>query len=189
MSRNSTTGFVLASTFSKAAQIAFGTREEVLSEQMIQKDFKPHGYEYCAAEEFSLRLILSAENTASFDAEQAAGECCNADKGNCRDDIDLQKGERNADGQRIDACSHSERNHSRGGKIVITGFILFLARFADHVEADEAEQRKSDIGRNGSDQRLKLRPENVTNQRHGSLKHTEIESANQHVPNAAVPHG
>ena len=66
---------------------------------MLQQNLHTHCDEDNAADQLRLGLVLCAEDIADFDADGGENKGDRADKGDGGDDVHLQKGKRNADGQ------------------------------------------------------------------------------------------
>ena len=55
-------------------------------------------------------------------------------------DIDLQKSERHADSQSVDACGNRQREHGLGRKVRAIFTFILGERLLDHVGADDSKQ-------------------------------------------------
>ena len=140
---------------------------------MIEQNFGSQQDEDDAAREFGLAFILGAEDVSKLDPRGGKQKGDHADETYGRDDTLDEEGERDADGQRVDAGGDGERQHhpkAHGGALR-----LFLPgqRLADHVAADEQQQSERNPVIHRGDERFKLRAEEIAEQRHQRLKGAE----------------
>ncbi len=104
-----------------------------------------------------------------------------------RDDGHLQKGERDAHRQRIDARGkRKQQKRYQPRAAVLRGFFLAAQRFHDHLAADEQQQRKHDPVIQLRDIPFELAAKQITDQRHQRLKSAE-EQAHQRRPGQVQP--
>ena len=82
-----------------------------LSQEVFDQNFQTHDDQNEPAEKFGACLVAVAEDAADLDAEDAASEGCQADSADRRKDVDLQKGERYADSECVDARCDGEGKH------------------------------------------------------------------------------
>lgn len=162
----------------------------VLSEhaEMLEQDLNAHKDEHSAAEQLRAGFVLEAEHMADLDADAGQHEGRRTDKADRRKDADLKKGKGDADGERIDAGRDGQRQHRAERKRVAEVLLIVLARLADHVRADEAEQNERDPVVDACDKRLKAHAEREADERHEHLKTAEINADRERVLRLQLPH-
>ena len=86
------------------------------------------------------------------------------------EETDLQKGEGDPHGERVDAGGHCQKKHSLYVQGIVGFLLLGGERFADHVETDQAQEEKGDPVVYGSDVLLKLAAEQIADRGHQRLE-------------------
>ena len=113
------------------------TEESEMLEQHLHADKNQHD----AAGDLRGLLPPRAERAADIQAgrgEQAGGD---ADDDHRKPDVERHECEAHADGERVDAAGHGERQHVApiefGGLLGV--LLVFLERLAYHIAADQSE--------------------------------------------------
>ena len=138
---------------------------------------RPIKIEDRAARDRRRPLPPRAEDIARAHAHKRERKGRDADDGDRRDDVDLQKREAQPHGKRIDARGDGEHEQLLHVELVRTspGLILFILMegVPQHLAADKCEQRKGDPGGNGRHVGGKLTAERPAQQRHEGLETAE----------------
>ena len=141
---------------------------------MLKQDLRAEQDEDHAAGELGLALVAQAEHVAEPDAGRGKDEGDRADERHGGHDTRAgQERERDADGERVDARGDGQQEHGLECKRAVELVLIFGQRLADHVAADDAQQYERDPVIDGGDKLLKLRAEQIAQQRHERLKAAE----------------
>lgn len=162
----------------------------VLSEhtEVLEQDLSTHKDEHSAAEQLRAGFVFKPEHMADPNADARQNKGRRADKADRRKDADLKKGEGDADGERVDAGRDGQRQHRAERERVAEVLLILLARLADHIRADQAEQHKGDPVVDACDKRLKAHAECEADERHEHLKTAEINADRERVLRLQLPH-
>ena len=116
---------------------------------MLDQNFGADQDQNRAARNGGLGLIFRAEDVADQNTEDGKHKGCDANGGNRKPDVDLQKGERDADCQRVDAggnghqCQLTDRKAVRRllllGLTGAGGFPALLDGIQNHLAADQQQ--------------------------------------------------
>ena len=93
-----------------------------------------------------------------------------------------QERERDADGERVDACRHGQHQHRLERERAVVLLRCFLAQaLAQHVPTDERQQHECDPMVDRRDVGFKRRAKEIADRRHEGLKAAEPETDGQIV--------
>ena len=141
---------------------------------MLEQDLRAEQDEDHAAGKLGLALVAQAEHVAEPDAGRGKDEGDRADERNGGHDARAgQERERDADGERVDTCCNRQQEHGLERERAVELVLVLGQRLADHVAADDAQQHECDPVVDGGDKLLKLRAEQIAQQRHERLKTAE----------------
>ena len=142
--------------------------------EVFEQDLRAEQDEDPAAGKLCLALEVQADHAAEPDTGRGKGEGDRADERHGGHDARAgQERERDADGERVDACRDGEQEHGLACERGIELIFVLGQRLADHIAADDAQQNERDPVIDGGDEALKLRAEQIAQQRHERLKTAE----------------
>ena len=116
--------------------------EKLQDAEMFKQYFCAENNEDNTAGKLGLALIFRAEDISDFSA------CCGERKGSDSDEsgslenVDLEEGKRNTDGESVDTCGNCHRKHglkSKGNRVYIAGTVFTAGlgeSFTNHFAAD-----------------------------------------------------
>ena len=163
---------------------------------MLKQDLGADENEHDAAGQGGLILKSGTEFVTDQDAKRAQGKGGNTDDGDGYEQIDLEKGEGDTDGQGVDAGGYGHqgklaqikaRTFSLAFLLLVTALTAVLLfthltdNVPDHFAADEGEQGKGDPVVNGDDVILELAAQQVADGGHERLKAAEKGGDDEHV--------
>lgn len=154
---------------------------------MLQQDLDADQHENRAAGNARLLAEARAKPRAQRHAGNGEHERRRPDDQHGRDDRNLQKGERDAHRQGVDARGkRKQQKRHQPRAAALCGFLLAAQRFHDHLAADEQQQRKHDPVIQLRDILLELAAKQIADQRHQRLKAPK-EQAHQRRPGQVQP--
>ena len=124
----------------KAVDSALFSSEDA---EVLQQNLDAQQNEDDAAQDFRSDTPARTEDAADLHACGGEQKRYRADEADGRDDVDLQRRERDADGERVDAGGDGEREHgarARRGTL----HIRLAEGLTDHISADQREQDERD---------------------------------------------
>lgn len=156
---------------------------------MFQEDLQPHSDQNDAAGEFSLRFVFCPKDMTDLDAKGGEQEGRHANEADGGDDVNLQEGEGDANGEGINASRNGKKKHGLDVERIICLFFLLRQCLANHGDADEREQNKGNPVINRGNVGLKLFAEKEAEEWHASLKAAEPQADDGRLAYAQLSHG
>ena len=113
---------------------------------MLEQNLHADEDENDTAGQLCAALVARAEEIADPNAHEREHKGRAADERDGGRDVHAEEGERDADGQRVDARGDRQREELAiaDAPAVLDLLFLLLAALADHIAADEGEQHKGD---------------------------------------------
>ena len=156
---------------------------------MLQKYLEPDQNEHDAAQNIRFVRKAGTEAVADGDTREGNAERDRADKEHRGQNVGVQKCERNARSERVNAGGYGEHEHAPNGKRV-TGFafpVLFEA-VNHHLAAEKTQQRKRDPMVELCDIRRELPAQCPADEGHERLKAAEEQRDHRSVLKAQFFH-
>ena len=162
---------------------AGGKDSEADDAEVLEQDLQADEDQDDAARELRLGLVLEAEQIADLQSRGGTDERRYADQTDRQRHIDVrQQRERDADGQRVDACGQRQQEHRlEAERVVAVGLFLGQA-LLDHARADGGQQHERDPVVKGCDVLLERRAQKKSDGRHQRLKAAEPCADDQIMP-------
>ena len=172
-------------------------------EEMLNENLQTYRDQHYTAHDACSPLIASSKAIPDYDTGKAQHKGRNTDYPNGKPNINLEKGECDANGERIDARRNSEHYQLAQVKLLsstLTALIArpmsgaalltltFVKRIPKHLSADTRQQDKRNPVVDGGDKTGKLAAQRPPQQGHERLKASEKQCDNQRMAVVDGPH-